>query len=154
MSQGFVYQLNMNAVSVSTAKSLVQIKMGSAAGQLLRAWVSQSSSTTSTMQQVALVRGTSAGTGTAGSIVKQNLNNPASLVTSSTTTGATNITAEGTVVDTLYVDAFNILNGWLWVPTPEERIVVAQGGFLALKFIATPASAITVSAGIVWEEWI
>jgi hypothetical protein len=60
---------------------------------------------------------------------------------------------EGTYTDILYRDNFSVLNGWLWVPTPEERIIVGPSGILGLKFPIAPGASMTVSAGfLVGEE--
>lgn len=135
----------MSAVSVSTAKSLIQLHAPSTrAVELVRASVTFSS-TTSTAQRVRLIRQTTAGTGTTGTV-----NSIDSSTVSSTS--LTNCTAEGTdgaVMDEQYV---NVLNGYLWLPVPEERIIIPPSGYLALKLPDAPGAATTMSALLVWGE--
>jgi hypothetical protein len=70
-------------------------------------------------------------------------------------TAGTNASAEGAGAKTVLVnDAFNVLNGWLWVPTPGETIVMnasAAAGF-GLYF---PVAALTLtnwSCGVTYRE--
>lgn len=57
----------------------------------------------------------------------------------------------GTLVD-LYNSVWNFLNGFLWVPAPEDRPVIdpATGFIVALN--TAPGSAIVSSGAIVYEE--
>lgn len=57
---------------------------------------------------------------------------PVSLITSGTAgaagTAGINASSEGTVTRTVkHAAAFNVLNGWLWVPTPGTEIVLPVG---------------------------
>lgn len=45
----------------------------------------------------------------------------------------------GAVTNTV-TDAFNNLNGWLWVPTPEERFIVPADTAVIVKLVGTPAT--------------
>lgn len=56
----------------------------------------------------------------------------------------------GTIV-TLYSAAFNVRAGFLYVPTPEERIVIAPSGRLTVELATTPADSITFNGTIVFE---
>jgi len=107
-----------------------------------RAWVAQSSNTTSAQQRAQILRRSTASTnvGTA-------LTNP--LDAGDTAFGGTAralATVLGTAGAVLYADAFNWSNGWLWLPVPEERIIVPGGGILSLHLPVAPA-ALTVSCG-------
>jgi hypothetical protein len=141
-----VYSTKLDATVVATARTLVQYNASATnIGVVLRAWVSQNLSETSTQEEVEIQRVTTAGTGTAGNL--------RALATYGAALGTTTVnhTAEGTAGDSLIREGFNILNGWLWVPTPEERIVVPPSGRVVLKFPVAPASA-TWSAGLVVAE--
>lgn len=52
----------------------------------------------------------------------------------------------------IVVDGFNNLNGWLWVPTPEERIVLPADTAIVLAMIGTAATLTNWYAGITYEE--
>lgn len=152
MSQGSVFSAHMVDVSVSGAITLVQVKAGAVPLHLLRAWVSQNGSTTSAMQRIGIVRKSSAATVTLFTPLKYSTGSAASLAVGSTSGTGHTATAEGTDTDVLCPDSFNVLSGWLWVPTPEERISVPPSGIIGLKFLSAPSSALTVTAGLVWEE--
>jgi hypothetical protein len=68
-------------------------------------------------------------------------------------TCGTDASAEGagTVTPIIY-DGFNNLNGWLWVPVPEERIRVPIDTAVILKIVGTPAALGNWSAGMTYEE--
>lgn len=154
MAQGFVYSAQMVDTSVSGAITILQVKAGAADPiQLLRAFVSQRTLTVSAQQRIQIVRKSAAATVTSFTPIKYNPASPASGAAGGTAATGYNGSAEGTDGDVVIADIFNILAGWLWVPTPEERIVVPAGGIIALKFPTAPGSAMTVAAGLVWEEW-
>lgn len=58
----------------------------------------------------------------------------------------------GGSVTNILVDAFNNLNGWLWVPTPEERIRVPADTAVILKLIGTPGTLTGWYFGMSYEE--
>lgn len=151
------YVVNHNAIPVSTAITIIQIKAGASTPlELLRAHVSQGISETSTQEQILILMKTVAATvtaqtpglwpnGGAGPIA-------ASAVGSTTGTGIT-ATAEGTDGQILVNEGFNIVSGWTWVPSSEkERILVPAGSIIALKFPVAPSASITVRASLVFAE--
>ena len=53
----------------------------------------------------------------------------------------------------LLADGFNTRAGWIYLPTPEDRIRTAEGdGFLAVQLTTTPSEAITMSGTMIVEE--
>ena len=75
-----------------------------------------------------------------------------SLLTGSTTTNATGIASvTGTLVDTIILPPFNVLNGFLWYPPELMRPRLAPSRFLTLQFKTAPA-ANTWSGGIWFRE--
>jgi hypothetical protein len=129
---------------------------------MLRMWAGQSGSTTSAQQRIRLVSqvvGFPTGL-TAALPAKVKRHDVAASVLLQTNTGAaassgTNSTGEGTGTQTpILDDAFNVLNGWLHVPTPAEVIVFPAGstsGF-GMKFPTTPSSLVNWSFGVTFEE--
>jgi len=144
-----VYTVHGDAQTVATAITILEITAPSGAAlQILRAWVQQSSSTTSAMARIRILRKTATITGTASPPA------PIKLSPGDNAAGTTAkwlATAEGTDGDVIIEETFNILNGWLYLPVPEERIWVPPSGILALKFPAAPTSA-SYSFGFVFEE--
>lgn len=137
--------------SVTAAKTLIELKTPSDRVVMIQeAWVEQETSEVSDQVAVRLVRATATGTGTAYTPEKLNPGNPASVCTVKV-----NMTAEPTGKSTNGVvrRGFNLLNGMLWAPTPNEMIVVAGNAFLLLELMVAPASATVIVAGLIWEEF-
>lgn len=146
---GPVYQLNNGnaGTTVASAITVIQLKPGTNGPvEILRASMSQSGNTTSAQVAVALQRKSAAATVTIA-VAGTNLNkmNPISpTADASLGTSATGFTAsaEGTPTDYSIKRGFNVLNGFEWLPTPEERVMVPQSGFLGLTFITAPPSTV------------
>lgn len=136
--------LPLDTASGTSIETLVETTVAAAkAVILLRAWCSQRSSTTSAQQDIQLVRKSVAGTNVTSPVA-----NP--LDASDSAYGGTvrgMCTAEGTLGANIYSDSFNWVNGWLWLPAPEERIVVGGGGIFGLRLPTAPPS-LTINAGI------
>lgn len=62
-------------------------------------------------------------------------------------TAGNTATVEPTASDILLQEAFNAVNGYLWLPTPDEQWVIPAAGFLGLKFAAAPAASTTCMFG-------
>jgi hypothetical protein len=129
--------------------------------EVLRAWASQSSTTTSVQQPVRIVTQVSTfPTLTSQSPVKTKASDPASLIAGGTTgaagTSGINASSEGAGAKTVLIpDVFNVLNGYLWTATPRETIIEtpqATAHGLGLFFFAAPSSPTGWNAGIVFAE--
>lgn len=55
----------------------------------------------------------------------------------------------------VYSDNFNVLNGWLWVPTPAEAIIASAGSTSGWGVYQATAVATTGgwSANMLFQEW-
>jgi len=125
---------------------------------LLRAWVGQQASETSDQLGVMIALkasafGTYTSTTPQGHFVGGRVSGIVGGTTGAEGTAGTDASAEGagTVTPIIY-DGFNNLNGWLWVPTPEERIIVPADTAVILKIVGTPAALGNWSAGITFLE--
>ncbi len=128
--------------------------------EILRCWASQSGSTTSAQQRVQLVTQVTAfPTLTSKTPEKTKLGDPVSSITGGTAgaagTSGVNASAEGAGTKTVKLeDAFNVLNGWLWLPGPAETIILQAGsasGF-GLFLPVAPGSLTNWQCGIVFRE--
>ena len=147
-----VYTVTMTG-SVSSAITLIQLKAGATIPlEIIRATVAQNNSTTSAMQSVILVRKSGAATVTSFTPVKTDEQDGAAAAAGGTSATGIIATAEGTDTDIMLNDAFNVLNGWLYLPVPEERIRVAPAGFLGLKFPNAPSTPLSIRATITFRE--
>jgi hypothetical protein len=143
-----VYDIVMPATVISTARTIIQYNAPSTRiAVVLRAWLSQTLSETSTQEEVEILRTTTAGTGTGGPPTPR----PKGAFAAAAGTATFNHSAEGTAGDSLIREGFNILNGWLWVATPDEYIILPPSARIALKFPVAPASA-TWTAGLTVAE--
>lgn len=149
------YILKNNGVAISTAITVQQLKAGvNGPLAILRHSLTQEGSVTSTQIRATLIRKSAAATVTAAvagtTLLKQN---PVAPTTdASLGTSATGITAsaEGTDGELSYARGFNVLNGQECVYTPEERLIVPQGGIVGQKL--TTAFNSTWNSEIVFME--
>lgn len=126
--------------------------------RLVRAWVNQIGTETSEQLGIILGEKVSAfGTYTSTTPAPHMLGGAASGITGGTAgaagTAGTDASAEGAgAVTTTIEEGFNNLNGWLWVPTPEERIIVPTDKAVILKIVGTPTTLTGWTAGITYQE--
>lgn len=114
--------------------------------EVLRVSVGQRGSDTS--DQLGIIIGQKASvfpTVTAATPSPHFLGGPASGIAGGTAgaaaTAGVDASAEGAgAVTNTVTEAFNNLNGWLWVPTPEERIIVPADTAIIVKLVGTPAT--------------
>jgi hypothetical protein len=129
--------------------------------EFLRFWAGQSANATSAQQRIQLeTQVTAFPTLTSATPVKLKPADPNASVIAGGTTGAAgtagiNASAEGGGAKTAVLDdAFNVLNGWLHVPTPPETRIMpagfAQG--LGLFFPVAPATLTNWAFGLIYRE--
>lgn len=156
------YLVSASNITLAGANTAAFVNPGTTATlQFTRAWASQSSSTSTLQQRVQLSsQVTSFPTLTSATPSKNTLSDPASLITGGTAgaagTAGVNASAEGAGAKTiLYPDAFSILNGWLWVPTPPEYLNFNAGGAagLGLFFPVAPGTLSGWNAGLGYQEF-
>lgn len=159
-----VYSVTMQNQTIVADATLVIIHTDSTLATrgstilIYRAWVAQQASETS--DQLGIILGLKAsafGTYTSTTPTPHFVNGPAATIVGGTAgaeaTAGTDASAEGagTVTPIIY-DGFNNLNGWAWIPTPEERLLVPTDTAIILKIVGTPAALGNWSAGITFEE--
>lgn len=145
------YAIKHEAIAVAGAITIIQLKAGASnICRILRMEIGQSGSTTSAMVRTQILRKTA--TATVTSFTPLLLDTGDSAAKSVGGTSATGITAsaEGTDGDILHSAVWNALSGYVYVPVPEERIIVPPAGFLAVKFPANPA--LTITCELIFEE--
>lgn len=136
-----VYSVVRSNVSTTTAITVIQVATPSTAAiEILRASGSQSSSTTSAATALGLIRKTAAASVT--SRTPDPLSNGMQASKCVGGASATGITATGEGTDAtnyLWHEGFNIVgNGVLYLPVPEERIIVQPSSFIGLKHSVAP----------------
>lgn len=145
-----VYNLIRPTTATSTAITIQQVTApAGTAIEFVRCWVNNSTVTTSGQTRIQLLVKSTAATVTS--------QNPALLGKSMQAskcvggTGATGITAtvEGTDSTVLIEEGFNVVNGWLYLPVPEERIDMINLT-VGLKFPTAPPTCNFPSG----QEWL
>lgn len=129
--------------------------------EFIRAWASQAANATSAQQSVALrTQVTAFPTLTSTTPKLLNIKDPASQITGATNGAAgtagtlASVAGAGTKSEVID-DNFNVLNGWLWVPTPVDTIVMnasAASGF-GLYFPVQATTLTSWSFGLTFREW-
>lgn len=113
--------------------------------EILRVYIENESSETSEQWAASFVRKSVDGTNvTTPTVGQHDQNSPAHGLT---LRGM--CTSVGTISETTKRRGFNVLNGFEWVPTPEERIWILPSGVFGLHLPVAPPSSITISAGVV-----
>lgn len=129
--------------------------------EFLRWWVGQTANATSAQQRVQIViQGTNFPTLTAATPAKLKPSDPnASIIVGSNngaigTAGVASTTDNNGTQSQIWDDAFNVLNGWLHVPTPAETIVgpAGLGSGVSMRFPVAPAAANNWSMGCIFRE--
>lgn len=161
---GAVYSVVMKDQTIIANGELVSIRAAAAIGtrasmlRILRAWCGQGASETSEQLGVQIVQQAAAfGTFTAATPSPHVLGGAASGITGGTTqaaaTAGVDASANAAGTKTVLIpDSFNNLNGWLWVPTPEERILVPPDVCITLAIVGTPTALGNWTAGMTFEE--
>lgn len=131
------FTISSGGVTIAGATTLLFLNPPAAPNvniEFLRFWVGQSANATSAQQRVQLeTQVTAFPTLTAATPVKLKPADPnASVITGGTAgaagTAGINASAEGGGAKTaVWEDAFNVLNGWLHVPTPPETRIMPAG---------------------------
>jgi hypothetical protein len=134
------YYTHADAQTVAAAITFLELTMpATAIGILLRWKLSQSSVTTSAASRARVLRKAVSITGTASPPTPA----PRGADAASGATVKWIATVEGTDGVIIDEDGFNYLSGWgPMVPGPLEQPIVPPSGIVAIKFPATPTSAV------------
>jgi hypothetical protein len=160
------YTISVDNQTVAAAPQLVFMNVAAGGAsvpgyEILRAWVSQRANATSSQQGVKLgTKITAFPTGMATTApAKTSTGLPAANLTGGATGAAgtcgTNSTGNGGGTEVgIYWDNFNVLNGWLWVPTPAETMLSMPGNTSGnfLQFTKTPDTLTAWSWGVAYRE--
>lgn len=142
---GNPYKISDGSRAYTTAITILQARAHSTRPLVVtRLWL-DTTATTAASLSIQVLRQTTAGTMTTLSPGPLPLR--PNVPTAGCTAGRT-ATVEPTASDILLEEAFNAVNGYLWLPTPDEQWVIPAAGFLGLKFAVAPAASVTCSYGM------
>lgn len=144
-----MYTATFEEVAVSAAEDLFEINAPSDGVVVVHGLeISQSSDTDSEQLNLLIHRASTSGSGGSTPTARPlEVGDPAF--------GGTveaNNTSQGTEGTILHSAAFNVLNGYVWWPTPECRPVISPSGRLVVELQTTPGDALTMSGTIYFEE--
>lgn len=146
---GNMYAAVFEQVSVSAIQDLFEIVAPSDAAVIIHGcYISQSASETSEQLPILVHRASTSGS--AGSTPT-----PSPLEVGAPAAGSTveaNNTTQGTEGTFIHAEGFNVLNGWMWMPTPECRPVLSPIGRLVVELQVAPAAALTMNGVLLFEE--
>lgn len=129
--------------SVTTSTAITTNQVTIVAGtmvEVVRMWANQSTITTSAQTRSQFLRKSAVATVTSqGPIAKGNGMQASKCVGGTSATGIT-ASAEGTDGVVFVEEGYNIVNGWLYLPVPEERIYMITTSY-GHKFPTAPTSA-------------
>ena len=149
------FSISAGNITVAGATTLIFLNPPAAPNvniEFMRYWVGQTANTTSNQQRIQLeTQVTAFPTLTAATPVKLKPADPnASVITGGTAgaagTAGINASAEGAGGKTsVWEDGFNVINGWLWVPTPRETRIL-PAGFASGQGLFLPAAPATLTS--------
>ena len=157
------YAISGEGLTLAGATTLVFVNPDAAPDfnlEMLRFWIGQSANATSAQQRVQLeTQVTAFPTVTSATPAALKRTQPVSNIVGGTAGAAgtcgVNASAEGAGAKTsIFGDAFNVLNGWLHVPTPRETIVMPAGsasGF-GLFLPVAPATLTNWTFGLIFAQ--
>lgn len=158
------FNISLGGATVTGSTTLVFINPKAAPNpnlEILRWWIGQSANATSAQQRVQIeIQGTQFPTLTAATPQKVKPSDPnASIIVGSTngalgTAGVNSSNDNGGSQTQLSDDAFNVLNGWLSVPTPPETIIMPAGfgSGIGMKFPVAPGTLTNWAFGCIFRE--
>lgn len=158
------FSISAGALTVLAASTALFINPAAAPNfniEVLRMWLSQSANATSAQQRVQIeTQVTAFPTLVSATPAKLKRADPNVSIIAGGTAGAAgtsgiNASAEGAGAKTVvFEDNFNVLNGWLWVPTPPETLVMPAGSAsgLGMFWAAGPVTLTGWAVGLNFRE--
>jgi hypothetical protein len=158
------YSITMANVTVVADATLIIVRAATALSsrasrlEVDRIAVSQSGTTTSQQLGIIIAQKASAfGTYVSATPSPLDMGTVASAIAGSTSNAASscgvNASVEGAgTVTNIFSEGFNNLNGYLWVPTPEERIIIEPDLSFIVKLRGTPTTLTGWNANLTFRE--
>lgn len=146
---GLMYAAVFEQVSVAAIQDLFEIVAPSTASVVIHGcYISQSASETSEQLPILVHRASTSGSG--GSTPTPSPLQVGGAAAESTVEA--NNTTQGTEGTFIHAEGFNVLNGWMWMPTPECRPVLSPTGRLVIELQVAPSAALTMNGVLLFEE--
>lgn len=149
-----IFKVSMNAVAVSAAQDLWHVKAGSTYPILIHEIVlSQKTLTSVEGREIKFLRHTVTVTQGSGGSTPTPVNTMPGGASSGATVRMNDTTAASAGTLTLiHADVWQFLNGFFWMPSPENRIFIAPATGFVVNLPTAPSGSMTVSGTITYEE--
>lgn len=165
---GRVFSAHGENLTIGTGSVLIALQTNSvvAAGSKirpLRIEVTQSASVTSAMARLFFSTRDTAGTLTTTAVTPVNvelggaasgLSGNTSVIGAVARIGINSSADSGGTYTNHFANSFNVLNGFLYLPVPEERINIPASTVWCVRFATAPASTTGWNVALVFEEII
>ena len=153
--QGHVYYASFFTAAVTALQDLFQLAPTTNPIIVHSIRIGQSSDegdAQAEMLQVQISRTTLTVNGSGGTVLTPVAASPGS--PAATTVVEANNTTQSTVTTEILEDTFNVQAGWLYLPTPEERIIVLASATtgLVVELPVGPSDPLDMTGTIVFEE--
>ena len=163
---GRVYSVHSENQTLSTGSILIALQTAAtvSAGSIirpLRVEVTQSASVTSAQARLLFSTRDTAGTLTTSTVTPVNtvLGGPAGGLSGNTSViggtariGITSTADSGGAYTNHFTHSFNVLNGMLYLPVPEERFIIPPSTVWCVRFATAPASTTGWNCLFCYEE--
>lgn len=152
---GRLYSVNITDVAVSAAQDLINITAtANMSFKLWRVELGQRTLTSWEAKTLKIIRHpatVTAGTGGTAATPQKVNNGDAAATVTARINDTTAMTTSGTA-SVLLQREWEFLNGFIWVPLPDERPVIAPSQGLAINLPTAPSASMTVSGFAIIEE--
>ncbi|MFO1157263.1 MAG: hypothetical protein U1E60_00335 [Reyranellaceae bacterium] len=149
-----IFKVPMSAVSISTAQDLWHIKAGATYPVVIHEIVlSQKTLVAVEGKDLKLMRHTVAVTQGSGGSTPTSQNVAPGGGSSGCTIHMNDTTqASSGTLTTLHADVWQLLNGFFWMPAPEDRIFIAPSTGFIVSLAAAPSAPMIASGTVTYEE--
>lgn len=149
-----IFKVPMNVVSVSAAQDLWHIKAGATYGLLIHEIVlSQKTLLAVEGKELIFKRHTVTVTqGSGGSTPTPQNTMPGGSASGVTAHMNDTTAASAGTLTNLHADIWQFLNGFFYMPAPEDRLFIAPGTGFIVNLPTAPSSAMVVSGTLTYEE--
>lgn len=147
MARGVYTASQLGVASGTGVITLIEIEQATGVLEILRCWIDNETSEVSEQWAVSLVTKSADGTNvTTPTVVAHDL---AMAAHGSTVRGM--CTTVGTIDNTIMRRGFNVLNGWEWIATDDDKIWVATAKTFGIHLPVAPPSSVTISVGMTYK---
>lgn len=154
MASGRIYTVSFANVAVAAVQDLISLQSTSGmALEVHEVSIGQITATAIGNLRLTMKRFSGAYSigsgGSAATPAKANFGDAAAVATGRV--NDTTQTTSGTSV-TFRADIFNVINGYLWLPAPEDRLIIAPSQAFVLSLDTAPGSSETMSGSMTFKE--